>query len=248
MPVVVPESGPEMPLWTVIPFAALLMTVAILPLFAPHWWHDNRNKARLAVLFAIPSMLIVLAYDASALVHTALEYAAFIALLGSLFTIAGGVRVSGSLAGTPLANTAMLALGAVLANLVGTTGASMLLIRPYLRANRRRSSRVHLVLFFIFIVANCGGLLTPLGDPPLFLGFLQGVPFDWTLRLWPQWLALNTALLVLFNFWDEWALDRDEKELPGSQHEQVLVHEPLRVRGAVAMASLIGVLVTIIIS
>jgi Na+/H+ antiporter NhaD/arsenite permease-like protein len=140
----------------------------------------------------------------------------------------------------------MLGCGAVLANLVGTTGASVLLIRPLLRANKRRKRVAHIVVFFIFIVANCGGLLTPIGDPPLLLGFLKGVPFEWTLRLWPQWLTINGILLVVFNLWDQWALDRDEKELPGSQHEQVLLHEPLRVRGAVSIAALLGVLATIL--
>src|SRR5687767_8527564 len=150
------------PLWTVLPFVGLLLSIAVLPLFAPHWWHSNLNKALLSLLFGVPAAGIAIAVDPSALVHSGLEYFAFVALLGSLFTIAGGIRVAGSLAGTPLANTTMLAFGAVLANLVGTTGASMLLIRPYLRANEKRASRVHLVVFFILIVGNCGGLLTPL--------------------------------------------------------------------------------------
>src|SRR5207245_4508235 len=158
----------------------------------------------------------------------------------------GGLHTRGSLAGTPLVNTGMLSIGAVLANLLGTTGASVLLIRPLLRANKRRKRFAHIVIFFIFIVANCGGLLTPIGDPPLLLGFLKGVPFTWTLRLWPQWLAINGILLVLFNFWDQWALDKDEKELPGSQHEEVLVHEPLRIQGAVEMLVLLAVIATIV--
>jgi len=140
----------------------------------------------------------------------------------------------------------MLGLGAVLANLLGTTGASVLLIRPLLRANKRRKRVAHIVVFFIFIVANCGGLLTPIGDPPLLLGFLKGVPFDWTLRLWPQWLTINGILLVVFNFWDQWALDKDEKELPGSQHEQVLIHEPLRITGGVELLALLGIITTIV--
>ena len=116
------------------------------------------------------------------------------ALLGALFVISGGIYVRGSLAGTPLANSAILGIGAVLANLIGTTGASMVLIRPLLRANAERMHKVHLVVFFIFVVSNCGGLLTPLGDPPLFLGFLKGVPFEWTLRLWKEWLLVNGLL------------------------------------------------------
>jgi len=242
------DPGASMPLWTVMPFAALLLSIAVLPLIASHWWHDNRNKARVAILFGIPAVVIVLAYDARALGHTALEYVAFVSLLGSLFAISGGVRVSGSLAGTPLSNTAILALGAVLANLVGTTGASMLLIRPYLRANRRRSSKVHLVVFFIFIVANCGGLLTPLGDPPLFLGFLQGVPFQWTLGLWKPWLAVVGTLLVLFNLYDQYRFHREDLESPEDLDEAVERHAPLRFEGTHNLPLLLGVIATVLSS
>jgi len=237
-----------MPLWTVAPFGVLLLSIAFLPLVAAHWWHDNRNKARIAVAFGIPSIVIVLCYDVSALGHTALEYVAFVALLGSLFAISGGVRVSGSLAGTPLANTGILALGAVLANLVGTTGASMLLIRPYLRANRRRSSRVHLVVFFIFIVANCGGLLTPLGDPPLFLGFLKGVPFQWTLGLWKQWLAAVGTLLVIFNLYDQHRFHREDLESPEDLDEAVERHAPVKLEGIHNLPLLLGVVAAVLAS
>jgi Na+/H+ antiporter NhaD/arsenite permease-like protein len=174
------------------------------------------------------------------------EYFGFIVVIGALFVITGGIHIEGSLSGTPLVNTGVLGLGAVLANIVGTTGASVLLIRPLLRANKSRRRTAHIVVFFIFIVANCGGLLTPIGDPPLLLGFLKGVPFNWTLRLWPQWLSVNAVLLVVFNLWDQWACDREERERPGSQLEQVMIHEPLRVRGAVNVAALALVLLTIV--
>src|SRR5439155_12753969 len=128
---------------------------------------------------------------------------AFLTLLASLFVISGGIYLRGSLAGTPLVNTCFLSLGAVLASFIGTTGASMLLIRPLLRANEPRVRKTHIVIFFIFIVSNGGGMLTPLGDPPLFLGFLNGVPFEWTLQLWMQWALLNGILLVIFNIWDQ---------------------------------------------
>src|SRR6185436_1225911 len=154
-----------------------------------------------------------------------------------LFVITGGITIEGSLSGTPVVNTGVLGLGAVLANVVGTTGASVLLIRPLLRANKSRRRTTHIVVFFIFIVANCGGLLTPIGDPPLLLGFLKGVPFAWTLRLWPQWLAACAALLVVFNVWDRFAFNG---EVPEG------MREPLRVRGAASMAALAGVLLTII--
>ena len=178
----IPSAGP--PLGTVLPFVGLLVSIAVLPLVAPHWWGRNRNKALVSAAFGLPVGIWVATQDITIMGHAALEYAAFLCLLGSLYVISGGIRVRGSLAGTPISNTALLALGALLANVVGTTGASMLLVRPYLRANRARKTRVHQVVFFIFIVANVGGCLTPLGDPPLFLGFLKGVPFIWTLRLW----------------------------------------------------------------
>jgi len=238
----------ELPLVTALPFVALLFAIALAPLAAPHWWHHNRNKALVALLVSAP-ILLYLGIHAPELLHEKFhEYIGFIVVIGALFVVTGGIHIQGSLAGTPLVNTGMLGIGAVLANLLGTTGASVLLIRPLLRANKRRKRIAHIVIFFIFIVANCGGLLTPIGDPPLLLGYLKGVPFDWTLRLWPQWLMINGILLVVFNVWDQWALNKDEKELPGSQHEEVLIHEPLRITGGVEMLVLLGIIVTIVVS
>jgi Na+/H+ antiporter NhaD/arsenite permease-like protein len=154
--------------------------------------------------------------------------------------------VRGSLSGTPLLNTALLGLGAVLANFIGTTGASVLLVRPLLRANAPRVNQTHIIVFFIFIVSNCGGLLTPLGDPPLFLGFLKGVPFGWTLQLWPQWLLVNGILLVVFNTWDQIVFNREEAERPGSQLEEVLQHEPLAIDGRRNFVFLAAVVATIL--
>jgi len=236
----------ELPLVTALPFVALLLAIALAPLAAPHWWHHNRNKALVALLVSAP-ILVYLGIHAPELLHEKFhEYLGFIVVIGALFVVTGGIHIQGSLAGTPLVNTGMLGIGALLANLLGTTGASVLLIRPLLRANKRRKRVAHIVIFFIFIVANCGGLLTPIGDPPLLLGFLKGVPFDWTLRLWPQWLITNGLLLVVFNIWDQWALNKDEKELPGSQHEEVLIHEPLRIQGGVEILVLLGIIVTIV--
>ncbi len=238
--------GAELPLITALPFVALLLAIALAPLAAPRWWHHNRNKALVALVVSAP-ILMYLGIHAPELLHEKFhEYLGFIVVIGALFVVTGGIHIQGSLAGTPLVNTGLLGLGAVLANLLGTTGASVLLIRPLLRANKRRKRVAHIVIFFIFIVANCGGLLTPIGDPPLLLGFLKGVPFDWTLRLWPQWLLINGILLVIFNVWDQWALNKDEKELPGSQHEEVLVHEPLRIQGGVELLVLLGIIVTIV--
>jgi Na+/H+ antiporter NhaD/arsenite permease-like protein len=238
----------ELPLVTALPFVALLLAIALAPLAAPHWWHHNRNKALVALLVSAP-ILVYLGIHAPELLYEKFhEYIGFIVVIGALFVVTGGIHIQGSLAGTTLVNTGMLGIGAVLANLLGTTGASVLLIRPLLRANKRRKRVAHIVIFFIFIVANCGGLLTPIGDPPLLLGYLKGVPFDWTLRLWPQWLMINGILLVVFNVWDQWALNRDEQELPGSQHEEVLIHEPLRIQGGVELLVLLGIIATILMA
>ena len=242
--------GQRLPLWTVIPFAALLLCIAILPLAAGHWWEHNTSKAIVAgALAAVMVAYLVGAWGATgteALRHVLMEYASFILLLGSLFLITGGVYVKGSLNGTPLANTGLMALGAVLASFIGTTGASVLLVRPLLRANATRQAKVHIVIFFIFIVSNCGGLLTPLGDPPLFMGFTAGVPFEWTLlNLWPHWLAVNIALLVTFHIWDEVVFAREEKARPGSQLEEVMKHEPLGIRGGLNFLFLAGVVAAV---
>ena len=242
--------GAQLPLASALPFVALLAAIAVLPLVAPRWWHPNGNKAIVAVAVSLPVLWqLGIAFGEpgrAVLAEMIHDYVGFIIVIGALFVITGGIHIQGSLSGTPLVNTGMLGLGAVLANLLGTTGASVLLIRPLLRANKSRRRTAHIVVFFIFLVANCGGLLTPVGDPPLLLGFLKGVPFEWTLRLWPQWLTMTASLLVIFNVWDQWALDREERERPGSQLEQVMVHEPLRVRGGVSVAALGAVLLTII--
>src|SRR5207249_11597058 len=199
--------GAQLPLASALPFVGLLAAIAGAPLVAPAWWHSNRHKAIVAGLLSLPILWqfgTALGEPGRAVLGEKLgEYAAFIIVIAALYVIAGGIHIEGSLAGTPLVNTGVLGLGAVLANLLGTTGASVLLIRPLLRANRRRKRVAHVVIFFIFIVANCGGVLTPIGDPPLLLGFLKGVPFDWTLRLWPQWLLINGSLLVIFHRWDQ---------------------------------------------
>jgi Na+/H+ antiporter NhaD/arsenite permease-like protein len=237
--------GARLPIVSIGPFLAILACIAILPLFAGHWWEHNRNKAIVAGLLAVPlALYLALAWGAEGthkLQHAGMEYFSFIVLLGALFVISGGIYVQGSLSGTPLVNTGLMGFGALIASFVGTTGASMLLIRPLLRANAPRQRKAHIVVFFIFIVSNCGGLLTPLGDPPLFLGFLQGVPFEWTLRLWKEWLTVNGLLLVIFNIWDQSVFSREEKERPGSQLEEVQKHEPLRVIGLHNLLFLAGV-------
>src|SRR6267143_2449874 len=177
-----PQLGNLFPLWSVVPFIVMLLAIAVLPLVVGKHWDPNLNKAILSALLGAPVAIWTATLDPGAVVHAGGEYLAFILLLGALFVIAGGIVVRGTLAGTPGENTVVLGIGAVLASIIGTTGASVLLIRPLLRANKSRVAKAHIVVFFIFIVSNCGGLLTPLGDPPLFLGFLKGVPFLWTLQ------------------------------------------------------------------
>ena len=243
------SMGHQMPVWATIPFIVILLAIAVFPLVNEHWWEHNSNKGIVSAVLALPVaayLLIGYGHDGwHELEHKILEYISFIAMLGALFIISGGIYVKGSLSGTPIVNTLVLALGASIASFVGTTGASMLLIRPLLRANASRANKTHIVVFFIFIVSNCGGLLTPLGDPPLFLGFLSGVPFTWTFRLWQQWLLVNLVLLVVFNIYDQIVLNKEEKERPGSQLEQVQQHEPFGIAGGFNIGLLLAVVAVI---
>jgi Na+/H+ antiporter NhaD/arsenite permease-like protein len=192
------ELGRITPVYAVLPFALLLLAIAVLPLAAPHWWEKNRHKALVGGVLSLPVVVYLLRSAPDALGGSLIEYVSFVSLLGALYVVAGGIRVTGDLRATPLTNVLLLGLGAVLANVVGTTGASMLLIRTVLRTNQQREHAAHIPFFFILIVSNCGGLLTPLGDPPLFIGYLRGVPFLWTLRLLPVWLLAIGYLLTLF--------------------------------------------------
>ncbi|MES2842867.1 MAG: sodium:proton antiporter [Pseudomonadota bacterium] len=205
-------------LWGV-PFAGVLLSIALIPLVAPLFWHHHFGKVAAAwgLAFLVPfAITFGPAATGVAVVHAAFaEYIPFIILLTALFTVAGGIFVRGNLHGSPLLNTGLLALGALLASFMGTTGASMLLIRPLIRANDNRKHQVHVVVFFIFIVSNAGGALTPLGDPPLFLGFLKGVDFFWTVtHLWSHTLFLIGALLALFYAIDWWFYHRREETQP----------------------------------
>jgi Na+/H+ antiporter NhaD/arsenite permease-like protein len=238
--------GHELPMWSVAPFAVMLLAIAVLPLVASHFWEHNRNKAILSVVLGVPVAAWIATKDLVALGHVVHEYVAFIILLGALFVIAGGIVVRGTLAGTPGVNTVLLAIGAVIASFVGTTGASMLLIRPLLRANSVRARKIHVVIFFIFVVSNAGGLLTPLGDPPLFLGFLRGVPFLWTMRLFPMWLFVNGALLAIFYVLDSTIFRKEDIATPGDLDEVAVAHKvPLSIEGKrnfLYLAGVVGVL------
>jgi Na+/H+ antiporter NhaD/arsenite permease-like protein len=225
-------AGESLSGWWALPFAGLLLSIALVPLFRPHFWEHHFGKVVFAwaALFLIPAWLV---FGFQVAAHVALEtmlleYIPFIILLLALFTIAGGLHLSGSLAGTPRVNSLFLLSGTILASVMGTTGAAMLLIRPLLRANARRRHRVHTVVFFIFLVANMGGSLTPLGDPPLFLGFLKGVPFFWpTINIFHEALFMWVALLAIFHILDTVLYIKEGRPGAGG------APEPLRLEGGV---------------
>ena len=234
-----------------LPFAGLLALIAILPMVGAtsHWWEKLRNKllASAGLGFVGVALYVGATGDWSRVGHAYLEYAAFIAMVASLYIVSGGIYITGRFAGFPWTNTLFLAAGAVLANGLGTTGASMVLIRPLLRANQLRSHKTHIVVFFIFVVSNCGGLLTPLGDPPLYLGFLRGVPFGWTLRLAKEWMVVNGGLLLLFQMIDSYWYTKEETTTHRGLADEVAKSErPLHVLGRsnlLLLLVILGVLV-----
>ena len=212
-----------------------------MPLAASQWWHKNPNKFLFSVIASLPVLAVVLQCNPDLLTRSLLDYFSFLTLIGSLFVISSGIYIKGEFAGTPLENTLFLAVGALLANVIGTTGASTVLIRPYIRANHARRHHAHLIVFFIFLVANIGGLLIPLGNPP-FLGFLRGVPFLFTLSLAPQWILAVAVLLIAFNFLDQYFFQQEEKATLGHVVEEIQPRRRLEVRGAVNVLYLFGVM------
>ena len=238
--------GAELNLLWVLPFVGILLSIAFMPLFLPRLWHHHFGKISLfwALSFLVPCMLVYgwgttsfLAWETIA--H---EYLPFIILLFALFTVSGGVRIKGSLVGTPALNTGILAIGTVLASFMGTTGAAMLLIRPLCRANDHRKHRVHTIVFFIFLVANIGGSLSPLGDPPLFLGFLKGVSFFWpTTAMFFPMLMLSVILLALYFVVDSILYRREDAVVPMDNIETGGEGEKLGLEGSVNLLLLAGV-------
>ena len=222
----------DFPVWTLIPFVLMLLGIAVFPLVPQlaHVWERPRNQLIYALVLGLPVAIgLLLASHPELVAHALIEYVQFIVLLLALFTVSGGIVLRGDLAATPRTNTTFLAVGGLLASFIGTTGAAMLLIRPILATNSQRRYRVHTVVFTIFVVANCGGLLTPLGDPPLFLGMLRGVPFTWTFSLFPVWLFVNALLLLSY-----WALDRrfHAREKPEALAMDATDRKPLSLGGA----------------
>jgi len=252
--------------WAVIPFVGILLSIAVLPLIpaTSHWWEHNKNKLTVALILSV----VTLAYYGflhpggvpdhllesgtsvagwstikAVFVNAILsEYVPFIILLFSLYVISGGINLKGDLPAHPGTNCLFLGAGAVLASLIGTTGSAMVFIRPLLATNAERRNKVHTVIFFIFIVCNAGGLLLPIGDPPLFLGYLRGVPFLWTLRLWPYWLAANGALLLLYFIWDTIAYRREPSRSIALDESRV---QPLRLTGKINLLLILGVVFSV---
>lgn len=247
-----PSIGEELSLLWVIPFVGILLSIALAPIINHHWWEHNYPKASLAwalafavpfcVTYAMKGSLAVATYE---ILHIYLvDYIPFIILLTGLFVAAGGIVVRGTLVGTPAVNAAFIGIGSVLASIIGTTGASMLLIRPLLRANKHRQHRVHIVVIFIFLVSNIGGALTPLGDPPLFLGFLHGVPFQWTLSLAPQMVTVAVLVLLVFVVLDKRYLRREANPVPVDGVDS----QPLGLAGAHNFLFLLGIMGAVLLS
>ena len=241
-------DGAKLPIWSIIPFVGILLSIAIFPLvldshFLVH--HGGKMSLAWALIFAIPYLAVFRGEAFYDILHIYLiDYIPFIILLWGLFTVAGGILVRGTLRGTPIVNTLLLLIGTAIASWVGTTGASMLLIRPLIRANEYRRSKVHLIVFFIFLVSNIGGSLTPLGDPPLFLGFLHGVPFFWTTTaLFPHMLFISVILIALFFIVDTFMFKREGGVVPDDG-----TSEPIRVDGLFNLVFLLGIVVAVLMS
>jgi len=236
------QLGQTLPLWGVVPFVGLLLSIAFLPLKAPHFWESHKNKGLVAFLWALPVAAYFVFNAPHELVLSIKDYASFLLLLTALFIVSGGIVLKGDLRATPEVNTLFLLVGAVLANFIGTTGASMLLIRPLLRTNAERKFTRHIPIFFIFLVSNIGGLLTPLGDPPLFMGFIKGVPFFWTLKLWPIWVIMVGGTLLMFYIYDSLQYRKEACRSLVRDRQRV---EPLRLTGTINFVWAAGIVACI---
>lgn len=238
--------GEILPLWSCIPFACMLLSIALLPLLLPNFWHHHFGKisAFWAAVLGIPFLWVFKGGAVYEILHIILvDYVPFIILLWSLYTVSGGILLRGSLRGTPVVNTIILIIGALLASWMGTTGAAMLLIRPFLRANNYRKNRTFMVVFFIFLVANVGGSLTPLGDPPLFLGYLHGVTFFWTFKLMPHMLMVSVILLIIYFFLDTYHYRKESVSVPKEEAK-----EALKIEGTYNFLFLGGVVGSVLMS
>lgn len=226
----------------ILPFVGILLCIAIIPLVNGNWWRHNFQKV--AAFWGLPMAAAMFFILRDKTIQTGVEFLSFIALVGSLFVISGGILIKGTHRSSPLVNAVFFAIGAALANMIGTAGASMVLIRPLLRINETRKHKIHIFIFFIFVVGNIGGSLTPLGDPPLFLGFLQGVPFAWTLtRMFPAWLFNVAAIIAVYCAVDAYIIGKLEGGVKPLESER----EPIRILGGVNFIFLFGVLCTVLL-
>jgi len=232
------------PLWCSIPFVIMLLTIATGPLIAEKWWGENKNKLLVSLFLGIPVTIYMLVNGFSeSLVDTiAYDYVPFMVLLGSLFVITGGIHLSGDIKASPLNNTLFMGVGYILASIMGTTGAAMLLIRPVITTNQERRFTTHTILFFIAAVANCGGLLTPLGDPPLFMLYLRGAEFTWFLNLFPEWIFTGTLLLLIYYFVDRYYYKKEDWVDIAEDYIRV---EPIRVSGNINFLFQLGVVISV---
>lgn len=236
--------GNILPLWSIVPFVLMLLTIAIAPLINEHFWEKNKNKAIFSVIYSIPIIVLFYHYNEfHPLLHEVKEYFSFIVLLGSLFIVSGGIFLAGDILGTPKNNTLFLLIGGIIANIFGTTGASMLLIRPILRINRERNYISHIPIFFIFIVSNIAGCLTPIGDPPLFMGYLRGVPFFWSLRLFPQWAIMMLIILSIFYFIDSHYYKKEPESI---KKLDKIAYEPLKIFGRRNLILIFAIIASVI--
>ena len=230
--------------WSMIPFGLMLLVIAVAPLLADHWWESNKHKLEVALFLGIPTAVcLIMGGMLHELEHQLFgDYLPFIVLLLALYVITGGIHLSGDIKAKPWVNTLFLGIGWLVASIMGTTGAAMLLIRPLLTTNQQREHKVHTVLFFIALAANCGGLLTPLGDPPLFMLFLRGASFTWFLSLLPQWLFTGVILLAIYFALDSYYYKKEHWTALSADHRE---HVPLRLGGKLNFLYLLGVVASV---
>ena len=230
--------------WSMIPFGLMLLTIAVAPLLAEHWWESNKHKLTVALFLGVPTAVcLIMGGMLHELEHQLFgDYVPFIILLLALYVVTGGIHLSGDIKATPWVNTSFLGLGWLLASIMGTTGAAMLLIRPLITTNQQREHKVHTILFFIALCANCGGLLTPLGDPPLFMLFLRGADFTWFMSMWAPWLFTGAVLMAIYYVLDTIYYKKEHAHALQADHEQQV---PLVFKGKHNLLYLVGIVLAV---
>ena len=230
--------------WSMIPFGLMLLTIAVAPLLVEHWWESNKHKLTIALFLGVPTAIcLIMGGMLHELEHQLFgDYVPFIILLLALYVVTGGIHLSGDIKATPWVNTSFLGVGWLLASIMGTTGAAMLLIRPLITTNQQREHKVHTILFFIALCANCGGLLTPLGDPPLFMLFLRGADFTWFMSMWAPWLFTGAVLMAIYYVLDTIYYKKEHAQALQADHEQQV---PLVFKGKHNLLYLVGIVLAV---